>query len=124
MRVKELMHQAIVVEKDITLAEAAKLMSDEMTDSLLLASNGKLKGIVTQRDVLKHFGKSARISDIMSSKLVTITPQTTVNDALAIMKEKKIKRLPVVSGEKLAGIVSLTDIAAHVDELEGDFFFE
>lgn len=124
MLVKELMRQAVVVDRDIPLAEAARIMSEKKIGSLMLVAKTKLKGIVTERDVLKNFGKSKKISECMADKVITIGPKESVNDALAVMQEHQIKRLPVIQNDELVGIISLTDIAFHVDELDGDFFFD
>ncbi len=123
MKVKDLMNEPVKIEKDISLAEAAKIMCEKKTGSLLFISKDKIRGIVTERDILKNFGKYKNISSVMSPNIITIDPKADVNDALTVMKDNQIKRLPVIKEGKIIGIISLTDIAAHVDELDSDFFF-
>lgn len=124
MQIKELMKRPYVVEKDISLAEAAKIMSSKSIGSLIMVNGGKAKGIITESDLLKNFGKSKTISQIMSKNIISVSEKENVEDALKLMKENKIKRLPVVDEKKkLTGIVSMTDIAANVDKLDGEFFF-
>lgn len=124
MQVKDLMGQPNVIEKDVNLVEAAKIMSKKRIGSLIFVSNSKAKGIITDQDLIKNFGKSKRISSVMSKNLISIKPEETIDEALKIMRENKIKRLPVVDEKKnLVGLISLTSIAANVDHLEGDFFF-
>lgn len=124
MQIKELMKRPYVVEKDISLAEAAKIMSSKSIGSLIMVNGGKAKGIITESDLLKNFGKSKNISQIMSKNIISLSEEASVEDALRLMKENKIKRLPVVDEKKkLSGIISMTDIAANADKLDGEFFF-
>ena len=124
MQVKELMKSPYAVEKDITLAETAKLMSTKGIGCLLFVHNKKVKGIISESDLLKNFGKYKRISQVMSKNIISIAPEETIEDTLKTMKDNHIKRLPVVDAQKnLVGIISMTDIAANIDKLEGEFLF-
>ena len=118
------MKEAVITSKDIYLDEAAKLMSSKGMTSLLFISDKKLKGIITDRDLLKNFNRKGRISSIMSKKVITIDSQDDVQSALDIMKKYNKKRLPVVEKGKLVGIIGLIDIARNADELEDGFFFD
>ncbi|MDO8509171.1 MAG: CBS domain-containing protein [Nanoarchaeota archaeon] len=124
MQIKELMKRPYVIDKDISLGDAARIMSSKSIGSLLFVLKGKLKGILTESDLLKNFGKNKTITQIMSRNILSISENDSIDDALKIMKENKIKRLPVIdSKKKLTGIISMTDIAANVDKLDGEFFF-
>ena len=124
MQIKELMKQPYVIDKDISLIDAAKLMSSKRIGSLLFVSKGKAKGIITEGDLLKNFGKNKRVSEIMSKNIISISNDENKDGALKIMKENKIKRLPVIDkAKRLVGIISMTDIAANVDKADGEFFF-
>lgn len=124
MQVKDLMKQPYVADKDISLIEAAKIMSAKEIGCLIFVQNNKAKGIITDSDLLRNFGKNKRVSHVMSKNLISIGPDANIDEALKIMKENKIRRLPVVDEKKhLAGIISMTDIAANSEKLEGDFFF-
>ena len=124
MQVKELMKEPYIIEKDISLEETARIMSEKRIGSLLFVSKGKAKGIITESDLVRNFGKRRKISQVMSKNIISMGPDETIEDALKIMKENKIKRLPIVdSSKQLVGIISLTDIAANADKLEGEFFF-
>ncbi len=124
MRVKELMNIPFVIDKNISLSEAAKIMSSKRIGCLLFVSGDKIKGIVTERDLLKNFSKESKFFTIMKREVITIDSAEDVESVLEIFKENNIKRLPVTEKGKLVGIITLTDIAAHVEELEGDFFFD
>lgn len=124
MHIKELMKSPYVIDRDLDLAETAKLMSEKGIGCLLLVQKGKLKGLISESDLLKNFGKHKMVSQIMSKNIISIGPENTIEEALKLMKENKIKRLPVVDSQKqLVGIISMTDIAANVEKLEGEFFF-
>ncbi len=124
MLIKDMMKRPFIVEKDVGLAEAAKIMSEKNIGSLLFMSGNKIKGIVTERDLIKNFSKHEKISQVMSTKVITIGPDENIDRAVEVMRENKIKRLPVVENGKLAGIITLTDIMANFEALEEEFFFE
>jgi CBS domain-containing protein len=124
MLVKEIMKRPLVVEEDLSLAEAAGVMSEKNIGSLLFVSKSKIKGIITERDLMRNFNKENTISNVMEKKVITIEPDTTLDRAVEIMRSNKIKRLPVVNGAKLVGIITMTDILANFEALEEDFFFD
>ena len=117
------MKQPFVIEKDMSLAEAARVMSSKEIGSLLFVSGKSLKGIITERDIIKNFGKGSKVSNVMSKKVITIEPDETVDAALEIMRKNKIKRLPAVEKGKLVGIITLTDVLGHFEDIGEDFFF-
>lgn len=124
MQVKELMKEPHVIEEDLMLSEAAKIMAEKKISSLIFVFKGRAKGIITESDLLKSFGKHKRISQIMSKNIITISPEENLEEALKLMRENKIKRIPVIDNKKnLVGIISMVIIAANLDKLEGDFFF-
>ena len=77
-----------------------------------------------ERDLIKNFTKHEKISKIMSTKVFTIGPDENLDEAAKVMREKGVKRLPVLSEGKLVGIVTLTDIMANFEALEEEFFFD
>jgi len=115
------MKQAHVVDKDISFGEAAKIMSSSNIGSLIVVAEKKMIGIVTASDILECFGKEGNVSGIMKQKIVTVESKEDIDVALELMKKNKIKHLPVVDEGNLAGIIAMTDIAEHADELEGEF---
>lgn len=124
MQVKELMKQPYVIDRDMNLSEAASIMGRKNIGSLILVIKNRAKGIITEGDLLDHFGEKSKISSIMSKKIISIGPEEAVDEALRIMKKNKIKRLPVIDKKKnLIGIITLSDIAKRIDDLEGEFFF-
>ena len=132
-QVSEIMEKSVVILDESTgVGEAAYIMKTRGISSILVKDHhsDKIKGVVTERDILYRVVAEAKetfkisIGSIMSSPLVTIEKETRCIEAITLMRKKGLRRLPVVDKDKLVGIVTLTDIAAHADYLEEEFFFE
>ena len=125
MLVKEIMSTCLkTVRPTDSVKEAACLMNESMIGCLIVISGtGKIEGIVTERDILTDVvaeGKdpcSVNIGEIMTKDIVVITPDASLEDAADVMTAKKIKKLPVVQGGKLVGIVTATDLVAYEKDL-------
>jgi IMP dehydrogenase len=124
MKVKELMNEAYVIDKDMPIASAARLMTEKSIGSLLFVEGRKIKGIITERDLLKNFNKGVKVSQIMSKSIITAPSSITLQEALEVMNDHKIKKLPLVDDGELVGIITATDLLANLKEIDGDFFFE
>ena len=98
--------------------EVAVKMKDYVVGAIPICEDGHLLGMITDRDIAirgvaeKHPG-STKVTDIMSEKLVTVTADVSVDEAAELMASEQIRRLPVVDGEKLIGMVSLGDLATR-----------
>lgn len=120
MLVREIMSKVILsVGPDETVEKAAAHMIDNRVGCLLIMSKGTLLGIVTERDVLRYVGVQSQVgdalvSDIMRTSVYSISPQKSLVAAIKLMKKHKIKKLPVIDGRKIVGIVTATDIIFHV----------
>jgi CBS domain-containing protein len=108
----------ITVDVDTTVYDVANIMKDNNIGCVVVVEkDSKPLGIVTERDLVINIvaknlkPKDVLVRDIMSTKLVTISPTATLMDAAKKMAEKNVKRLPVVEGEKLLGIITVSDIA-------------
>ncbi|MBI3334260.1 CBS domain-containing protein [Candidatus Pacearchaeota archaeon] len=123
MDVRDIMKEPFVIEDDMSLADAAELMSEKNIGCLLFLSNASIKGIITERDLLKNFRKNKKVSQVMNKKVVTIGSEKELSEAYELMKQSNIKRLPVIENEKLVGIITATDLLASADELDEYFFF-
>ncbi len=116
--VRDVMKKNVVTAKpNITVREISNVMSSLDINSLVIVDNNKLVGIVTDSDVLRAIAEGGNpdkilASDIMSKKVITIESKKNIEDAITLMAEKKIKKLPVVDGKKLVGIVTYSDILA------------
>ncbi|MGG1398258.1 CBS domain-containing protein [Bacillus salipaludis] len=96
--------------------EVAVKMKELNVGAIPIVDNDKLVGMITDRDIVlrcvaeKH-PASSKVEDIMSSDLITVSPDASSREAAKLMAEHQIRRLPVVEGDKLVGIVSLGDFA-------------
>ena len=113
-----MVREVITLNGNASVKEAADIMNEFEIGSLIVVNNeGKAVGIVTERDILKRVvaeeknAKKTKISEIMSSPLVVVESNIEVEEAVKLMFQMKIKKLAAVDGNKLVGIVSLTDIA-------------
>lgn len=119
------MNKAIVVEEDIKLRDAAKLMSEKNIGSLIIMHGEKIIGIITERDIMKNISRlDNKISSIMSRNVVCVDEGESLDNAAILMAKYRIKRLPVLKKGKLIGIVTATDILGNVEDLNENFFFE
>ncbi len=128
MKVKEVMKRVKTIDSDSSVKKAAKIMSDARIGSLVVLDGTKVVGIITERDILSKVSATnklpskVKVSDIMTSKLIFIHPEDLIDDAVYLMLKYKIKKLPVMEGKELLGILTSTDIVANSDEV-GQFYF-
>ncbi|SCJ76942.1 Inosine-5'-monophosphate dehydrogenase [uncultured Eubacterium sp.] len=120
MTVKELMTTSVCFLKpDASISDAAALMKKNNIGIVPICDNrGCLLGLVTDRDILMRVSTAdaasvelTKISDIMTTNLVTISPEMNVHDAACLFSKKKVHRLPVLENGRLVGMLSLTDLA-------------
>jgi len=118
LKVEDVMTMDVITMDEKSLVkEAAETMSQNEISCVVAARKGKAIGILTESDLLKRViveGKNAKktkIGEIMSSPLEVVAPGTSLEEALQLMFQKKIKKLPVVEKNHLLGLVSLTDNA-------------
>ncbi|HMG28829.1 MAG TPA: CBS domain-containing protein [Jiangellaceae bacterium] len=113
---------AVCVGENETLADAARKMRELDVGSLpVCGEDDRLKGMVTDRDIVVRCvaddgdPRTVRAGDLARGKPVTIGADDPVDEALAMMKQHQIRRLPVIDGHDLVGIVSQADVARHVE---------
>jgi len=117
LQVKDVMvKNLITVEAEDTVKKAAELMDKHDIGCLIVINYSNPIGIVTERDMLKKVilerrdpGK-LKVGNIMSAPLITSHPTAEVRDAVRLMNERRIKKLPVMEDGNLIGLVSLTDV--------------
>jgi CBS domain-containing protein len=114
--------RTISISPDEPVLEAVRIMADNHVGALLVLEGQRLVGVVSERDYARKVVLQGRSSSdtpvrtIMSSPVVTAPPDATVNEAMHIMTERRIRHLPVVSGDRLEGIVSIGDLVKAVIE--------
>src|SRR3989344_1342203 len=122
MKVSQLMNKAVIVDDNVSLKEAGKIMSSKNLTSLIIVKDDKISGILTDRDVLKNISDlDQTVAKGMSKNVITITDDASVEDAAKLMMSKNVKRLPVVKKGKLVGAINLTDIIGSIEGENDDF---
>ncbi|MEM2866559.1 MAG: CBS domain-containing protein [Candidatus Hadarchaeales archaeon] len=117
--VKEIMTENVVTcTPNTDVAKAAKLMTEKGVGCVVVTRNRKPVGILTEQDILTKVvsadlkASRIKVGDIMSKKLITVEAEADVLEAARTMTRNKIRRLPVVKGEVLVGILTASDIAS------------
>ena len=117
MKAEDVMtREVITLDENISAKKAAEIMAQEGVSAIIVTTDGKAIGILTERDILKRIVVEAKnsvetkLKEIMSSPLVTIGPSVDLEEAARIMFEKKIKNLPVINDNRLIGLINLQDI--------------
>ncbi len=113
------------VEADNTVVSALRVMANRGIGAVLVTENGALAGIFSERDYARKVvlqGKdssSTPVRDIMTSKLIHVTPDMTVDQAMQLMSDKRIRHLPVLDGAgSLIGVVSIGDLVKETIEYQ------
>jgi CBS domain-containing protein len=115
-------HEVFSVAPGASVLDAVRQMAERHIGALLVIEGGRLEGIVSERDYARKVVLSGRSSsttavrEIMSSPVVTIGPDNTVDDAMRLMTDRHIRHLPVVRGSELLGVVSIGDLVKSVIE--------
>ncbi len=122
MRVKDCMCSEVVqATPDTTLSEIAKLMDANKVGCVPVCNNNVVVGFVTDRDIITRCVannkncSTTKVSDIMNTNVVKTTPDTDICSAIEVMRNNQIRRLPVVEGNKVVGMLSLGDLAQNQD---------
>jgi len=99
-----------------TVLQALKIMAEERIGAILVTEGGKIVGIYTERDYLfkgeleGRAAKDTKVKDVMVSKMITVTKDTTVEQCMGLMKQYNVRHLPVVENDQLVGLVSMRDV--------------
>jgi len=107
----------ITMPLDASVYEATKIMNKKRIGCVVVAYNGGIVGILTERDLLERVleeckdPKETKISDVMTRKVIVGDPDMELVEATRLMFDNQVKKLPVVEGNQLLGLVTLTDIA-------------
>tara|TARA_R110000868_G_scaffold155665_1_gene382104 strand:- start:1441 stop:1869 length:429 start_codon:yes stop_codon:yes gene_type:complete len=108
-----------IVGPDMTLGEAARLLSVKRIGAVLVMEGLHLLGILSERDIVKTIGVSGadaldrRVREIMTSRIVTCGLNDSVDELMDMMTEGRFRHLPVVENDRLVGIISIGDVVKH-----------
>lgn len=105
---------------DASVYEALQLLAEKNIGALVVLRDGELKGVISERDyarkVVLHHKTSMKtpVKEIMTEEVITVGTGSTVEEAMALMTDKRIRHLPVVEGEKIVGVVSIGDLVKAI----------
>lgn len=110
------------VTPDASVVDAARIMRDEDTGSVPVVDDGRVAGIVTDRDIVLRGVADGRdvtaldVREVCSSDPVTVEPGRDLDEALRLMAQHQVRRLPVVDGDRLVGVLAQADVARATDD--------
>lgn len=120
--VREVMHpDPVTLEASSSALDASRKMRDSDIGNVIVTENGKLRGIVTDRDLVVRCMANGddptqtRLGSLCTDDLVTLTPEASASDAVKLMRERAIRRIPVVEANRAVGVVSIGDLAQQRD---------
>jgi len=124
LKVEDVMvEDVLTVEAEATVKKAVEIMNKREIGCLVVVKRGKPVGIVTERDMLRRVlvgdrdPKKTKVREIMSAPIVVGNSQMEVEDAVRLMFNMKVKKLPIVDKGKLVGLVTLTDLARYQPQM-------
>lgn len=113
-------HEYWSVTPDTSVFEALRIMAEHEVGSVLIVDDGRVRGIVTERDYARKVvldGKSSPdtpVTEIMTSQVLCTRPEQTIEEAMALMTDKRVRHLPVLDDGNIVGVVSIGDLVKAV----------
>jgi CBS domain-containing protein len=111
------------VPPSVSVADAVAEMNRHRVGSVLVIDGGQLVGIFTERDVLRRIvgagldPRATSVADVMTNGVITISPETTIEETMRIFTEKRCRHLPVVEGGQLVGTISIGDVTRWMGDV-------
>ena len=109
-------HEVWAVKPDDTVFDSLQLMAEKEIGALLVMEGDRLVGIVTERDYARKVileGKSAKtssVAEVMTTRVLCVTPERTIDECMALMTDKRARHLPVLDHKRVIGIISIGDL--------------
>jgi CBS domain-containing protein len=122
-------HDVLSVAPDTPVFDALQTMAEKNVGALLVLEGNRLIGIFTERDYARKVilkGKSSKeipVKEIMSSHVLYVRPQQTIDDCMALMTDKRVRHLPVMEEDRLVGLISIGDVVKAIIS-EQEFMIE
>jgi CBS domain-containing protein len=120
--------EVVKIRTDSKIAEAANTMTQKRIGALLVEdAAGAITGILSERDIVRGMGPhgadlhDVEVSELMTRDLIRCSPQDTVNEAMAMMTDRRIRHLPVFDDDELVGFISIGDLVkCRIMEVQGE----
>jgi CBS domain-containing protein len=109
-------HDLFTIDAEASVLDAVKQMVEQNVGSLLVTVDGRINGIVTERDYLRRVtlegrtDRDTQVREIMSSPLIVVTPDTTIDECMALMTGRRIRHVPVVAEGEVVAVISIGDL--------------
>jgi len=113
-------NQVLTVSPDTSVFGALGVMAEKNVGAVLVVEGERLVGIFSERDYARKVilkGKASKetpVREVMSSTVLYVTPQRTIEECMVLMTEKRVRHLPVLEGERLVGVISIGDIVKEI----------
>ena len=117
-------NEVFTIAPEATVLDALKMMAKHNVGALLAMTEGKLAGIVSERDCIRKVelmgrdAKAAKINEIMTGDVITVDCSQPLEECMSLMIDKSIRHLPVYDGEELVGLLSMRDVLKEVIEVQ------
>lgn len=119
-------HDVLTIKPNAKIAEAARVLSENKIGALIVSADGNsLDGMLSERDIVRELGRRGpgcledNVSDLMTAKVVTASPDIVAVEALTKMTAGRFRHLPVLEGDDLMGVISIGDVVKYrIDEIE------
>ena len=112
------------ISPDLTVYEALSVMAKYNTGALMVVSNGKVEGIISERDCVRKVdlegraSKTTKVNEIMTTKVIYVEAGQQLEECMALMIDKNIRHLPVYDGKDLLGLISIRDVLKEVIDVQ------
>jgi CBS domain-containing protein len=110
------------VAPEATVYEAIETMVGHNVGSVLIRDGQKILGIFTERDYLRRVtledrdAKTTRVGDVMTPRIIAVDPSRSIEECMSIMTQQRIRHLPVMDGDQLAGVISIGDVVKYLSK--------
>jgi len=114
----------IRIDGDATVFDAVKVMVEANVGALLVSDGDETVGIFTERDYLRRIAVEGRrsrttlVRDVMSAPVICVTPETSLDECMALMSDRRIRHAPVIDGGRLVGMISIGDLVKFQSALQ------
>jgi CBS domain-containing protein len=108
--------EVLAISPNDTIYDAMKLMANRNVGALLVLDDGKLCGVISERDFARKLfiqnkaPKEIRVNELMTKDVVYVRPEVTADQCMALMTDKRVRHLPVLDGDRVIGVLSIGDL--------------